>query len=74
MSDQKDTLLHMRKELLARIVQSEDQGEYSKNNIHPTNSGVMTKSKDEGRIGNLFEAKGIAYRYEKAYGMNFYHT
>ena len=56
-----------------RIVQSEDQGEYSKNNIHPTNSGVMTKSKDEARIGNLFEAKGIAYRYEKAYGMNFYH-
>lgn len=49
-----------------QIRQSEDKSEYVKNNIHPTNAGIMTKSKDEARIGNLFEAKGILYRYEQA--------
>jgi hypothetical protein len=37
---------------------------YPENRIHPTNKGIMVRSKGEQLIGNALEARNIPYRYE----------
>jgi len=42
----------------------EQNQKYPENKIHPTNKGIMVRSKGEQLIGNALEARHIPYRYE----------